>query len=727
MNNLKIWLFALFTLAFLSCSEESLTDLPVISTPTADKMFCFTNRNGGYYLGNIMSHDTADYSGWTVNDQKMLIDYRLVQAGSTILPDSILSININPQQLQRTYSSGLRETFTMLDSVHILVWQFEAEHGLEDLVFTPVQPSGVEVSLQYSRDIAPQILAISGKNQVPAGWIGFLLHQESRDNMVVISAIDPDSNAVAEILRTTAARYLTQISLQQKRLQIYLNQNDLKTNLPEITEAVSWAQVSLDALITRYDHAAILAGLPKYPFVKGRDTFIAMSGLLCAGEFDLVRRILFSYAGRQQISEDQTDFGRIPETISADSAHYSETDVTLWFIRAIYEYLLYSGDKAFVNDIFPAIKNAITGTLRYHMDANFFLLHGDSDTWMDGTNSECPRGNRAVEVQALWYTALHIGAKLALITGNKSFSEHWLAIAETLRKNFNEYYWNEYKMQMYDHLNVTGQADRKIRPNTIFAVTIPDLPGIEPLVNLEIQAYTTNQVIQKLTYVYGVSTLWQGDKDFTDSPTTFADDYLTHSRYNGMIHTWLSGPIISALSKFNYTDLATMLYLNEARYILDGLAIGTYFELLQCNTGNPVSSGNISQAISLAEFSRNMFQDIIGFRPNGLAGVMIFQPVLTDELSHISARLPVAGYSLIFEGEKTEPGTIFKFSGQDLTGPVKIILRYSGFEEITFELTAENRHFEIMLANEHRQQYKKFQQLDWHFAIPETISNLPED
>ena len=113
---------------------------------------------------------------------------------------------------------------------------------------------------------------------------------------------------------------------------------------------------------------------------------------------------------------------------------------------------------------------------------NFFLCHGDAETWMDAKGSQgawSPRGNRGVEIQALWYTALQIGSKLAALNGDKLLAEHWLVIAQTLKKNFTNYFWNDFSYRMYDHLNPDGSVDKKIRPNQIFTVTVPDLAGIE--------------------------------------------------------------------------------------------------------------------------------------------------------------------------------------------------------------------------------------------------------
>jgi glycogen debranching enzyme len=556
--------------------------------------------------------------------------------------------------------------------------------------------------------------------------IGFRWQQESPQRVIILGALGRDPADINRTMSLLIESYDKRIENRRLRIKDLLAINDVVTNLPEITEAVKWAQISLDALITDQRGTGIWAGLPWFNNYWGRDTFISFAGaLLCTGKFSQARQILTSFAEFQLSDPEDAWVGRIPNRITNSEIIYNTTDGTWWFIREVYEYILYSGDVAFVKEIFPVIKTAIQGALRYRIDENFFLCHGDAETWMDAKGSQgawSPRGNRGVEIQALWYTALQIGSKLAALNGDKLLAEHWLVIAQTLKKNFTNYFWNGFSYRMYDHLNPDGSVDKKIRPNQIFTVTVPDLAGIEPLIGIDEQAHVTNQVTRKLTSRYGVASLWQEDPDF--HPWHLHESFYEKDAayHNGTVWTWLAGPLISALADFNYDNQAFELFYNESIQILEWDAIGNFSELLDAlprpGQSEPNVSGTVSQAWSLAEFTRNFYQDFIGFKPNAFVNVVEFKPVFTEELSYLHAKLPISDQSITFEGEKGEGLITINIHSANLSDTLKVILNYPGYDISYHMLTPSEPGINIVYEESDRRQYKKYNHMDWYFAQP---------
>jgi hypothetical protein len=51
-------------------------------------------------------------------------------------------------------------------------------------------------------------------------------------------------------------------------------------------------------------------------------------------------------------------------------------------------------------------------------------------------------------------------------------------------------------------------------------------------------------------------------------------------------------------------------------------------------------SGTYAQSWSVAEYTRNGYQDFVGFRPNLLANSLAFQPAIPSDWKHFDARLP---------------------------------------------------------------------------------------
>lgn len=88
-----------------------------------------------------------------------------------------------------------------------------------------------------------------------------------------------------------------------------------------------------------------------------------------------------------------------------------------------------------------------------------------------------PRGNRAVDIQALWFCRLESAAKIADCLGKKSDADRWRKAAEKLKGNFQKDFVVD--GQLVDHLNADGTADRQLRPNTMFAYSLIDSDSVK--------------------------------------------------------------------------------------------------------------------------------------------------------------------------------------------------------------------------------------------------------
>src|SRR5262249_44874429 len=94
-------------------------------------------------------------------------------------------------------------------------------------------------------------------------------------------------------------------------------------------------QRSADAyIVTRNEGRTILAGFPWFTD-WGRDTFIAMRGLLIASKrLDDAEAILLEWSGT--LSEGMLP-NRFPDY--GDAPEYNSVDASLWFIVAVHDYL----------------------------------------------------------------------------------------------------------------------------------------------------------------------------------------------------------------------------------------------------------------------------------------------------------------------------------------------------------------------------------------------------
>lgn len=213
----------------------------------------------------------------------------------------------------------------------------------------------------------------------------------------------------------------------------------------------------------------------------GRDTMISLPGLtLATGRPEIARSILRTFAryvDQGMLPNRFPDAGEIPE--------YNTVDATLWYFEAIRAYYNVTEDDDLLMELFPVLADIINwhcrGT-RYniHLDSSDGLLYagetGVQLTWMDAKVGDwvvTPRIGKPVEVNALWYNALRTMAKFARLLGKPH--EEYEAIANRAQVRFSRF-WNQDTGYCYDVLDSPEGNDSSLRPNQIFAVSLPESP-----------------------------------------------------------------------------------------------------------------------------------------------------------------------------------------------------------------------------------------------------------
>jgi predicted glycogen debranching enzyme len=303
-------------------------------------------------------------------------------------------------------------------------------------------------------------------------------------------------------------------------------------------------QRSADAyVVQRNEGRTILAGFPWFTD-WGRDTFIAMRGLLIAsGRLDAAEAILLEWAGT--LSEGMLP-NRFPDY--GDTPEYNSVDASLWFIVAVHDYLSTDHAGAATRARLQAAADAIlagyTQGTRFNIKASAedgLLCAGVAGmqlTWMDAKVGDwvvTPRIGKPVEVQALWINALRIAA---------TWNLKWQPLAEQAMQAFLKRFIDPSTQTLFDNIDVdhvAGTVDRSIRPNQIFAV------GGLPFALLEGAAAraVVDQVEAQLLTPLGLRTLAPSDPAYRGrySGAPYERDGAYHQ---GTAWPWLLGPFVEA-------------------------------------------------------------------------------------------------------------------------------------------------------------------------------------
>jgi predicted glycogen debranching enzyme len=213
----------------------------------------------------------------------------------------------------------------------------------------------------------------------------------------------------------------------------------------------------------------------------GRDTMIALPGLcLAEGRHDVARTILAEFARH-------VDGGMIPNRFpdGGEPPEYNAVDASLWMVIAVHRLVEASGDHEFarkrMKDTVTAILDGYaSGGARHgiRMMPDGLLTQGEPGvqlTWMDAKVGDwvvTPREGCAVEIQALWYNALLVGADLARDAGETQRAADWAELAGRVRESFLRAFWSDSVGYLADVVT-GGVPDPSLRPNQLYAVGLP--------------------------------------------------------------------------------------------------------------------------------------------------------------------------------------------------------------------------------------------------------------
>lgn len=361
----------------------------------------------------------------------------------------------------------------------------------------------------------------------------------------------------------------------------------------------------------------VLAGLPWFTD-WGRDTMIAFSGLtLSTKRFTKAREILKTFA-------QYVRHGLVPNMFpdNGQAPLYNTADASLWYFYAVHQYLSYTGgtgDYDFIQqEIYPSLKEIYaaycSGTdFSIRMDEDGLICAGsgsDQVTWMDvrvGDWVVTPRHGKPVEINALWFNAIKVLQNLAEHFGEDTKDYQNLSLR--IKDSFCRKFWNPDTDCLYDVIDGEN-ADAKIRPNQIYAVSLP-----YTMLSPEQEKAIVTIVKEKLYTGCGLRSLAPEDPDY--HPVYCGSLPKRDAAYHqGTSWGYPLGAFISAYMKvYGHTAqtaaeaLALLAPVNE--HLRNG-CIGSISEIFDGNAPH-TCRGCYAQAWSVGEILRCYTEDVLPY------------------------------------------------------------------------------------------------------------------
>ncbi len=335
----------------------------------------------------------------------------------------------------------------------------------------------------------------------------------------------------------------------------------------------------------------------------GRDTLLSLPGLtFCLDRHREGLEILTA------LGEQERD-GVLPNILSDDGegGDYNTVDASLLFFWAVQQMLQFGGDPERVRvALWPVMKRILQryaeGTIwDIHVASNGLLSAGSAQThltWMDAVvngRPVTPRCGFAVDINALWYNALCFARELSRRFGDDFFA--FDGYIGRFQDSFVDTFWYGGGGYLGDTWN-NGVLDTSLRPNMIFAVSLPHSP-----LDAAKGALVVRAVQEDLLTPRGLRTLSPKDPAYRGRCT--GDQASRDSAYHqGTVWPWLLAPFGEAYLKVSEDGIQARRFLiavlrDFLRSHLHEAGLGSISEIFD---GDPPheARGCIAQAWSVA-------------------------------------------------------------------------------------------------------------------------------
>jgi glycogen debranching enzyme len=224
-----------------------------------------------------------------------------------------------------------------------------------------------------------------------------------------------------------------------------------------------------------------------------------------------------------------------------------------------------------------------------------------------------PRYGKTVEINALWYNSLSLLAQFYSSHHKKKGTTQYENMADKVRDSFRRLFWNESAGYLNDCILPDGTIDATLRPNQIFAVSLPF-----SLLTPQQQASVVDTIQRNLLTPYGLRTLTPTDsryKGIYTGPQQQRDE----AYHQGTVWPYLLGPFVEAYLKVNGFSRKSK---GQAAVFIEPLMQhltndGCLGQICEIFDGDPPHKpkGCIAQAWSIAELIR-AYRLIHGWQTN---------------------------------------------------------------------------------------------------------------
>jgi glycogen debranching enzyme len=475
-------------------------------------------------------------------------------------------------------------------------WYSTLSHGRDTLVYQDGKITGYDAvadgwGVVFGADMAPEGHEIAGTRGVLEYPFSLGAGEEKELRFLIVAEHEEGlENAVARfdpLMERWDTLFVEKINLYEERVfgGVRFSCSD-----PLFQQAYYCAKanlVMLSADLSPYVGRYLFAGVPEYVQLFGCDTTYSVPGLVSTGFDDEALHALKNLA---QVGERQG--GRIPHELSTSGNIYNKGNVqeTPQFTSACWSYFRFTGDRAFLEEIYLLCKEGI-------FDHVLALRDHDKDHYPEGAGmvERSGMGTEKLDATCYLYKAILDLSQMAVALNKEEEATQYPNLAEEIKQSFNADWWIESESMFADSL---GRDDSR-RLDGHWIVAVP----------MEV----------------GIADREKGLRALERIEQEWVNEW-------GLVHTkkleervWTLPTGVLAQAEFNYgnVEMGTRLIGDIARTIEHGM-LGAFSELIP-------QGGDFMQLWSAAMFLSGITEGIFGLEPLAHQHQLVLSPQLPKE------------------------------------------------------------------------------------------------
>jgi len=455
------------------------------------------------------------------------------------------------------------------------------------------------------------------------------------------------SRDAAVAAATAAARdAVRRLAARQARLAGIVDTLGFETEDEDVTRAVRWAALTLDALAVRDSSRLYLQpGVPGASAAAFPSVMTTMPAWLATGRWDDARALLLTVGAAQRFDGRLDLMGRAPDLVPADADPvFATAEGTALFLAAAGDVVRATGERSLVGagpnfwfkTVFALDRGIYTKDTRNGaaLDTLGFLTTTmRRGTWADDPDGDDRRRGSPAEAQGALLGALRTARDFADIMGVGGRADRqWYADTTRHLLGLIDRRFGAGDL-VADRVEGLGQPMADVRPGGLLLLArVPALPR---------RAERARALAERLVYPYGVASLAQSDTLFSpwDDP----------AGTRGAVWTWLAGPTATLMAETGGAEPAAELLAAQAEILLTRGTVGALPERLAAHPDAegdaPALAGAPVQPWSVASYLAGVYEGLLGVGyPH--ADTLALAPRLPDDWGATRVRLRLGGGTL---------------------------------------------------------------------------------